>query len=191
MMVVTAMLVVVMMAVAVVVSMVMAMVVVVRVIERTVLMGMVVMPVAVAVIGAAFGIERRLDLDDPRAETFHHFLDHVVATDAQRLGRNLRRQVAIAEVPGDANQVLWIGAADFEQRLRRCDHFDQSPILQHQRIATAQSRGVFEIEKEFEPARAGHRHAPPVTIVEVEHDRIGRSLAPAMMFRDLDGADHC
>ena len=42
------------------------------------------MGMAAAGIGAAFGIERRLDLDHPRAETFHHFLDDVIAPDAQR-----------------------------------------------------------------------------------------------------------
>ena len=36
---------------------------------------------AAAGIGAAFGIERRLDLDDARAQALHHRLDHVVAPD--------------------------------------------------------------------------------------------------------------
>ena len=44
------------------------------------------MRMAVAVIGAAFGIERRLDFDHPRAQPLHHFLDHMVAPDPQRLG---------------------------------------------------------------------------------------------------------
>ena len=80
MMVVTAMLVVVMVVVAMAVVMVMTMIVVVRMIVRLARR----MRMAVAVIGAAFGIERRLDLDHPRAETFHHFLDDVIAPDAQR-----------------------------------------------------------------------------------------------------------
>ena len=36
-------------------------------------------------IGAAFGIERRLDLDHAGTEAAHHLLDHVVAADAQAL----------------------------------------------------------------------------------------------------------
>ena len=98
--------------------------------------------------------------------------------------------MTIAKMPGDANQMLRILAADFEQRLRRRDHFDQPAVFQHQRIAAAQGCGAFEIEQEFEPARTGHCHAPPVTIVEIEHDGIGRGLAPAVMFRNLDRADH-
>ena len=83
MMVVTAMLVVVM-----VVAVIMMMIV----IMRRMVMGMVIMGVtcrmrvAIAVIGAAFGIERRFDFDHPCAQPFHHFLDHVVTPDAQRLG---------------------------------------------------------------------------------------------------------
>ena len=43
------------------------------------------MRMAAAGIGAAFGIERRLDLDDARAEPLHHRLDDVIAPDAQAL----------------------------------------------------------------------------------------------------------
>ena len=61
----------------------------------------------------------------------------MVTPDAQRLGRNLRRQVTVAEMPGDANQMLRIGATDFQKRLGRRNHLDQPTILEHQRIATA------------------------------------------------------
>src|SRR5579871_5929801 len=78
-----------------------------------------------ALIGAAFGIEGRLDLDHPRAQSFHHRLDHVIAPDAQALGHDLRRQMTIAEMPGHANQMLRIDAADFGQWFGCSDHFDQ------------------------------------------------------------------
>ena len=61
-------------------------------------------------IGAAFGIERRLDLDHAGAQTRHHRLDDVVAADAQRLRHDLRRQMAVAEMPGDADQMLRIAS---------------------------------------------------------------------------------
>jgi hypothetical protein len=121
----------------------------------------------------ALGIERRLDLDDPRAQSLHHRLDDVIAADAQALWHDLGRQMAIAEVPGDPNQMQRIGAADFHQRLGRGNHFDQPAVLQHQRIAAAQRDGVFQIEQEFQPARSRHRHPPPVPVVEIEHDGIG------------------
>ena len=51
-------------------------------------------------IRAALGIERRLDLDDARAQSLHHRLDDVIAADAQAFRHDLGRQVAVAEVPG-------------------------------------------------------------------------------------------
>lgn len=124
-------------------------------------------------IGAALGIERRLDLDDARAEPLHHRLDDVVAADAQALRHDLGRQMAVAEMPGDADQVQRIGTADFDQRLGGSYHLDQPSVFQHQRVTSAQGDGVFEVQQEFKPARAGHRHPPPVPVVEIEHDGIG------------------
>ena len=141
-------------------------------------------------IGAAFGIERRLNLDDARAEPLHHRLDDMIAANAQALRHDLRRQMAVAEMPGDADQMQGIGAADLDQWLGRRHHLDQPSVFQHQRIAAAQGDGVFEVEQEFEPSRAGHRHPPPVPVVEIEHDGIGRGLRPAMLAQDFGRADH-
>jgi hypothetical protein len=57
-------------------------------------------------------------------------------------------------------------------------------------VAAAQRDGAFQVEQEFKPARAGHRHPPPVTIVEIENDGIGRRLRPAMLRAELRRADH-
>jgi hypothetical protein len=148
------------------------------------------MGMAAAGIGAAFGVERRLDLDHARAKTLDHRLDDMIAPDPQPLGHDLGRQMPVAEMPGDPDQMMRVGAPDLEQRLRRRDHFDQPAIVEHQRVAAAQRDRVFEIEQKLEPARAGHRHPPPVPIVEIEHDGIGRRLAPAMLAANLSGADH-
>ena len=69
---------------------------------------------AVAGIGTAFGIERRFDPDHARAEPLHHGLDDVIAPDAKGLGHDLRRQMAIAEMPGDPNQMMRIVTPDFD-----------------------------------------------------------------------------
>lgn len=141
-------------------------------------------------ISAALGIERRLDLDDAGAEPGHHRLDDVIAANAQTLRHDLGRQMAIAEMPGDPHQMERIGAADFDQRFRGGDHFDQAAVLQHQRIPTPQGDGVLQIEQEFQPARARHRHTPPMPVVEIEHDGIGCGVRPAVLALNLGGADH-
>lgn len=108
----------------------------------------------------------------------------------QRLGHQLRRQMAVAEMPGEPHQMQGIPPAYLEQRLRRRDHFHQPPVLQHQRVAAAQRNSVLEVEQEFEAARAGHRHSAAMSVVEIEHDGVGRGVGPAMLAADGGGADH-
>lgn len=141
-------------------------------------------------IGAAFRIERRLDLDHARTEPFDHRLDDMIAADAQALAHDLRRQVAVAQMPGEPHQMMRIVGADLQQRLRCCNDLDQATIFEHERIATAQGDGVLEVEQKCEPARAGHRHPPPMAVVEIEHDGIGGGLSPSMLSKHTRGADH-
>ena len=143
----------------------------------------------VALIGAAFGIERRLDLDDPRAEPLQHIRDDVVAPDTQRPGGDLRRQMAISEVPGEPDHMLRIPALDLDQRLGGGNDLDQASVVEHQRIAAAQRDRLFQIEQKFEPARTHHGHPPPVPVIEIEHHGIGRGFAPAVLRLDLRGAN--
>src|SRR5258708_11309597 len=140
MMIMVAMLVMVMTVVMVMIIMMMVAMIVRRTIMRRVLVRTALgrMGVAAAGIGAAFGVERRLDLDHARAEPLHHRLDDVIAPDPQTPCRDLRRQMAVAEMPGDPHQMLRIGPSDLDQRLRRGDHLDQPAILQYQRVAAAQ-----------------------------------------------------
>jgi hypothetical protein len=141
-------------------------------------------------IGAALGIERRFDLDHACTQSLHHCLDDMIAPDPQAARRDLCRQMTVAEVPGDPDQMLRISTANLDQRLRRRDDLDQPGIVKHQCVAAAQDGGIFQIEQEFESARPRHRHPPAMTIVEIEHDGIGRRLIPAMLAADLRGADH-
>lgn len=141
-------------------------------------------------IGAAFGIERRLDLDHAGTEALHHGLDDVIAADAQALGHDLRRQMAVAEMPADADEMMRVVATDLEQRLGCRNHFDQPSVLQHKRIAAAERDGILEVEQEFETPRPRHRHAAAVPIVEIEHDRIRRGLGEAVLSLNLRRPDH-
>jgi hypothetical protein len=114
----------------------------------------------------------------------------MIAPDAQSLGHDLRRQMPVAEMPGDPNQMMRVVAADLGQRLRRRDDLDQPVIVEHQRVAAAQRDRVFQIEQKFKSARAGHHHPPPVPIVKIEHDGICRRFRPAMLSPNSGGADH-
>lgn len=168
---------------------VMCVIVVTMIMMAVVMMIMTVRRMTAAGICPAFGIERRFDGDDARAEAPHHILDHMIAPDAKPLADNLCRQMAIAEMPRDADQMMRIGAANFHQRLRRRHHLDQPPVFQHQRIAAAQRHRFLQIEQELQSARAGHRHAAPVPIVETEDHGIG-GRGPTAGRMNLRRADH-
>src|ERR1700704_7176518 len=58
--------------------------------------------VIVLAVGAAFRIERRAHLAHLRAQALQHVDDHVIVADQDAVGVDLRRQVAIAEMPGEA-----------------------------------------------------------------------------------------
>lgn len=143
-------------------------------------------------IGSALRIERRLDLGQPATETTDHLLDDVVAADPKAPWRDLGRQMPVAEMPGNPYQVLRIAAADFDQRFGRGHHLDEAAILEDQRVTTAQRDRLLKVQHECKPADACHRHAPTVTIVEVEHhgvDRFGRPL-PAARRHHRKRTDH-
>ena len=141
-------------------------------------------------IGAAFGIERRLERDHARPETRGHRLDDGVPADAQRLWRYFSRQMAVAEVPGDADQNQRVGGSDFRQWFGLGDHLNHAPVLEPQPVAAPQHCRFGEVEQEFEPADASHGDATAIACIEVEHDRIRRSARPMAGRNDFFSAQH-
>jgi len=166
------------MCVVMVMFMIMIMIMAVMVVVMVVRVALIVMIMAAAGIGAAFRIERRVDLDHPGAKPLGHVGDDMIVTNAQGFAQNLRRQMPIAEMPGDAHQMMRIVAADLDERLGRGDDLDKPAIVQHQRVAAAQRNCLRQIEQKFKAARAAHRHTAAMTIVEIENDAIGRLFVP-------------
>ena len=68
-------------------------------------------------VGAGFGVEGRLQASDPSAEPRNHFGDDVIGANSQSLTGNLQRQMPIAEVPGDAQQICRFSRFDFKNWL--------------------------------------------------------------------------
>jgi hypothetical protein len=66
--------------------------------QRTVAMVGIVIVLAV---GAAFGVERRTHLAHLGAEAAQHVDDDVVVADQDAVALDLRRQVPVAEMPGE------------------------------------------------------------------------------------------
>ena len=132
-------------------------------------------------IGAGLGVERRLDLGDAGAALPGHVFDDVVAADAQLLPDDLHRQMAVAEMVGEAHQLALVLAGNLGQRLGRGQHFDEAAVLQHQRIAAAQTDGLRQVEQEFEAVDGLQRDAAAMARLGVEHDDIGGIAHPGPM----------
>ena len=98
-------------------------------------------------IGAAFGVERRLDLNDAAAQSLHHVLDDVIAPDADGLRHDLRRQMAIAEMPGDAQQAWPIRGFDIEVWLRRRAHDDKAAGVELEAVTLGEMLRARQIEE--------------------------------------------
>ena len=92
--------------------------------------------------------------------------------------RQFGRQVAVAEMPGDAGQRGGVGGADFGQRLRRGDDLDDAAVLELQAVAGAQHHRFRQVEQEAEAAHAGHGEAAAIALVVIEHHGVGRLARP-------------
>jgi hypothetical protein len=76
--------------------------------------------VAVAAVSAAFGLEAGVHSYQIGSEAMQHILDYVVRSDTKKLVSNIRRQMAISEVPSKAHKLIGIFMRDFDTRLRSC-----------------------------------------------------------------------
>ena len=141
-------------------------------------------------IGAAFGVERRLDRRDLGPEPARHILDDVIAADAQALSEQFGRQMPVAKVPGDAHQRRGVRAANFRQFFRRGDDLDDAPVLELEPVAGAQHHRFGQVEQKVQPAHGGHRDAPSIALVIIKHHRIGRLAGPGAGGTDGMSVDH-
>src|SRR5580704_3346502 len=87
-----------------------------------------------SVIGAALGTKRPRHRSRHEAKTPQHLDEHVVLREIDRALADLGWGVAIAEMPGGAQQSGRVVGRDLYQLLGRSDDPDQPPILELQRI---------------------------------------------------------
>ena len=86
-------------------------------------------------VGAAFGIEWRVDMRDLGAEFFRQFFERAIASDPDAIGKNLHRDMTVAEIPGNARQSIRAAHGDFGDRLACRDHANDAAIFELQAVA--------------------------------------------------------
>jgi hypothetical protein len=147
--------------------------------------------VMVGRIGTAFRLEWRFDFDNLGAEASRHVGDDVIAPDAKRPPQQLRRQVPIAQMPGQAREMVSVVATDFQQSFARGDDLDQAAVLENERVTTAQPGAADrKVKQKLYSALSDHRHAAPLAFIVIEHDAVSRIAGPNRCWHDRSRA-HC
>ena len=59
------------------------------------------------------------------------------------------RQVAVAQVPGDADEMAQIITADFGERLGRGNDLDMPAVFEDEQVTLPQPVRLFQVEQEF------------------------------------------
>lgn len=137
------------------------------------------MIVPAMVIGAALWTKGALHDFRRRTKAAHHLDQDVILLDVDRALGNLRRRVPIADMPRQTQEPLRATRGDFDKALRRSLHLHEASILELQRIAVVQYRGLFQIEQDLKPALAFQSGPALMARLVVEHDAV----------RDLFGFD--
>jgi hypothetical protein len=141
-------------------------------------------------ISAAFRIKGGFNQRDFSAKPAHHIFNYMVAADADAIIKNLHRQMAVAEMPRHIGKLARAAAANFSQRLRLAENFDQATIIEHNRIARAQHNGFRQIEQKLETPHTSHGRTTTMTLRGVEQNSISAGIFACRLSQDFSSADH-
>ncbi|MDQ0505073.1 hypothetical protein QOZ94_001855 [Xanthobacter agilis] len=142
-------------------------------------------------IGALFRTERALHRRGAGAKATHHVQEHMIFGEIDGVLGDLRRHMAIAEVPGHFHEAQRAMGAHLDQALRRGFDTHQPPVLQLHRIAVVEHGRLVEIEQEGKAPVGGEGEAAAMPGLMVEGQFIGHPLSADGGTADNNsGADH-
>jgi hypothetical protein len=147
---------------------------VVAVMMMTVVVVVVLMAVAVtmAAVGAALGREGLAHVAHPGTKAQEHRRNDVIATDQDAVRLDLRRQMAVADVPGEDGECTRVGGTDFEEIFLGRDHFDMAPVVEEEAVAIGQCHRLGEVDKDAVTVLQGQDLAAEVAFVVGKDDEV-------------------
>ena len=184
-----------------VVAMIVMMIMVVAITMVMVVVTMIVMVVTVMMVvmtmllrsfvGAAFGLERRINNGHLGAQALEQRFYRRIAGEPQPPLQDLHRYMTVTEMPGQARKRGKVGRANLEQQLGLSDDLDQFAVVEHQCVVGAQPRSLRKIDLDagaFDPEHEALFHLP----LRVRQDQsVDDSPALALGSRlDAGGARH-
>jgi hypothetical protein len=126
--------------------------------------------VAVASVGAAFGLERDLHLYEIRSKTNQHILDHVVRPNAKNLVPNLGRQMPISQMPRKTRQLIGVFMSDFDNELRRRLNLEPSTIFKLQAISIGHGNRLGKVEQDIFALIPSQANSASMARVKIESE---------------------
>jgi hypothetical protein len=127
--------------------------------------------VAVASVGAAFGLERDLHAFKICSEAKQHILDHVVRPNAKNLVSNFSRQMPVSQMPRKARQLIGIFMSDFHNVLRRGLNLKPSTIFKSQAISVSHCNRLGKVEQDIFSSIPSQANAASMACVKIESKR--------------------
>jgi hypothetical protein len=139
--------------------------------------------------GAGLGIEWRFGAHDLSAELRGHFLQPMIAADADAAGKDFHGHVTITELPGDASEELRL-AGDLRDRLGRGHDSYDAAVLEQKPVAVAQHGCLGKIEQEHGIVQSAHGDTAAMAAVVGQFDAVGFLRVPTPRRQHLGRADH-
>jgi hypothetical protein len=123
-------------------------------------------------------LEGGLNMGDEPAETDSHLFKYMIAADAHLIAENLQARVAIAQVPGQAEEIKRVCTFDLGEPFKTAAHAHDRPILEHETVAVAQHSRVCQIKQKADATLRGQHKTPTMPIVGAENHAIDGRCVP-------------
>jgi hypothetical protein len=127
---------------------------------------------------AELRLEGGLYVGHEPAETDRHLFKHMIAADAQLVAENLQVRMAIAQVPGQAEEIKRVSALDLGERFKTAAHAHDRSIVEHETVAIPQHSRVRQIKQKAGAALRGQHETPTMPIVGAENHAIDSGRVP-------------
>ena len=129
---------------------------------------------AVAAVGAAFGLKRGLHRYQMRSETTQHPLDHMVRPDTKNLVSNFGRQMPVSQMPSKTHKLIGIFMPDFDNVFGSGPDSEPPPILELQAVSVGHRNRFREVEKNIFALIRGETNTATMARVKVESESTRR-----------------
>jgi hypothetical protein len=127
-------------------------------------------------IGAGLRRERLADVSDAGSQALEHPGDDAIAADQDAAGLDLGLEMAVADVPGEAEEMAAVAAAHLAELLGGGQDFDKPSVVEHQVVAVIEPDGPVEVDEHLIAVAQREHLAAEMTLFRIERNaREGRS----------------